>query len=176
MFSILSKFEHRREMRESKDEILIGEIVRAMSRLGYPAIGFKAGTGYQAVKFKPVKDSVLHTILVTLDRKTGGSALQDALIGSKAVIRLQLEVKNFLADPDDLIKMHKTDFQNIFKISALGDIKLDHQLNSVLGTKQIYIDLNNYVNKGEEGAKAIVDLLNKNIAEIREKLAPYKKA
>jgi hypothetical protein len=176
MFSMLSKFDHRREMRESKDEILIGEIVRAMARLGYPAIGFKADSGYQSVKFKPVKDPILHTILVTLDRKTGGSALQDALIGSKAVIRLQLEVKNFLADPDDLIKMHKTDFQNILKVSALGDIKLNHQLNSILGTKQIYIDINNYVSKGEEGAKAIVDLLNANISQIREKLVPYKKA
>jgi len=40
MLSFLSQFKHNQEMRESKDEILIGEIVRGMSRLKAPATGF----------------------------------------------------------------------------------------------------------------------------------------
>lgn len=175
MFSMLSNFSHKREMRESKDEILLGQMVAAMARLGYPAIGFRADAGDQTVRFKPVNDPVLYSVVLTLDRKTGGSAISDALLGSKAIIRLQLEVKNFLADPDDLIKMYKTDFQNIFKISMLGDIKLNHQLNSVFATKQVYIEINNFIDKGTEGIEAIAGLLQKNIAEMRDKLAPYKK-
>lgn len=176
MFSMLSNFSHKREMRESKDEILIGNVIAAMARLGYPAVGFRADAGDQMVRFKPVNDDVLYAIVITLDRKTGGSAISDALLGSKAVIRLQLEVKNFLADPDDLIKMYATDFKNIFKMTMLGDIKLNHQLNSVFAAKQVYIDINQFIDKGEAGVTAIVELLQKNITEMREKLAPYKKA
>jgi hypothetical protein len=162
-------------MRESKDEILLGEIIAAMARLGYPAFGFKAGTGQQSVRFKPLNDEVLYAINVTLDRKTGGSSLGDALLGSKAIIRLQLEVKNFLADPDDLINMYKTDFQNMFKVTALGGIKLNHQLNSVFATKQAHIDINKYLGK-DEGVDEIMKLLQNAITEMREKLVPFKKA
>ncbi|GAB4457756.1 MAG: hypothetical protein Kow0031_38470 [Anaerolineae bacterium] len=174
MFSMLSNFSHKREMRESKDEILLGDIIAAMARMGYPAFGFKAGSGQQTVRFKPLNDEVLYAISVTIDRKTGGSSLGDALLGSKATIRLQLEIKNFLADPDDLIKMYKTDMQNMFKITALGGIKLNHQLNSVFATKQTYIDINQFLGK-EGGIDAIMKLLQENIAEMREKLAPFKK-
>ena len=34
MISILSNFAHKSEMRESQDEMLVGEIVRAMARQG----------------------------------------------------------------------------------------------------------------------------------------------
>jgi hypothetical protein len=176
MFSMLSNFTHKREMRESKDEILMGGVIAAMARLGYPAIGFKADSGDQQVRFKPVNDETLYAIVITLDRKTGGSAIGDALLGSKAIIRLQLEVKNFLADPDDLIDMYKTDLQNMFKLTTLGNIKLNHQLNSVFATKQVYIDLNKFVDNGAEGVAEIVKLLQENISEMREKLVPFKKA
>ena len=176
MFSMLSQFKHGREMRESKDEILVGEIVRAMARMQNPAIGFRAGDGQQSIRFKPKKDEVLFAISITLDRKTGGSTVSQALLGSKATLLVQAEVKNYLADPDDLIHMYKTDLQNMFKIPALGNIKLNHQLNSVLATKQVIIDIDKYIGKGNEGLQELRGLLTTTIDELREKLAPYKKS
>ncbi|MFN0123605.1 MAG: hypothetical protein ACKV2V_24150 [Blastocatellia bacterium] len=176
MFSFLSNFKHNQEMRESKDEILIGEIVRAMARLQAPANGFIAGTGQQTVRFKPLEDATLHSVMITLDRKTGGSALQQALVGSKATITVQAEVKNYLADPDDLVHMYRTDIANIFKIPMLGDVRLDHQLNSILATKKTLIDIDDYILKGEDGARALSGFLQGLIADLRQKLAPYKKA
>jgi hypothetical protein len=176
MFSFLSNFKHSQEMRESKDEILVGEIVRAMSRLQCPAIGFMAGTGQQSLRFKPLNDPTLNSVIITLDRKTGGSALQQAVIGSKATMTIQAEIKNYLADPDDLVKMYRTDLANIFKIPMMGDIRLDHQLNSVLATKKNLIDIDDYILKGEESAEKLSLFLRRVINELRGKLAPYKKA
>jgi hypothetical protein len=176
MFSFLSKFQHRQEMRESKDEMLIGELVVAMAQRRSPAIRFHADTGRQAVTFKPVDDAVLHTITVILDRKTGDSALQQALIGSKATLTVQAEVKNFMADPDDLVHMYRTDLQNIFKMPLLGDIRLDHQLNSVLATRKLIIDIDGHIGTDEASAKRLSDLLSKTIDELRVRLQPYKKA
>lgn len=176
MFSLVSKFKHSQEMRESKDEILVGEIIRAMAKLGYPAIGFRTAEGEQALRFKALNDPVLYSVAIMLDRKTGGSAIQQALLGSKAVVKVQTEVKNYLADPDDLIKMYRTDLQNIFKVPILGDIRLDHQLNSVFATKQTIIDIDKYILKGDEGVANLTQLLTSLITELRNKLAPYKKA
>jgi hypothetical protein len=176
MFSLLSNFKHSQEMRESKDEILVGELVRAMARLSCPAFGFMANPGYQAVRFKPATDNLLNSIIIIIDRKTGDSMLQQALLGSKATITIQAEIKNYLADPDDLVNMYRTDLANIFKVPMLGDVRLDHQLNSVLATKKVLIDIDDYILKGEESIGRMTQLLTTVISELRTKLAPYKKA
>lgn len=176
MFSMLSNFKHRQEMRESKDEILVGEIVRAMARLQCPAFGFMANTDYQAVRFKPATDNILHSVIIIVDRKTGDGMLQQALLGSKATITFQAEIKNYLADPDDLVNMYKTDLANIFKVPMLGDIRLDHQLNSVLAKKKVLIDIDDYILKGEESLGRMTQLITSVVSELRSKLAPYKKA
>jgi len=162
-------------MRESKDEILIGELVLAMSRLDYQVITFHASDDWQAVTFKPKNDPILNTVSIILDRKTGESAVGQAIFGSKATLKFQAEVKNRIADPDDLINMYKTDLQNIFKMPILGDTRLDHQLNSVMATRQNIIEIDKYILKGEESTQRLQELLETSITELREKLAQYKK-
>lgn len=176
MLSFLNQFKHGQEMRESKDEILVGELVRAMARLRCPAIGFIANSGAQLVNFKPLGDDVLNSIAVIIDRKTGGSMIQQAVIGSKAVVQVQAEVKNYLADPDDLVAMYRTDLANIFKMPMLGDVKLDHQLNSVFATKRVMIDIDDYILKGEESIARMTQLIQSIVAELKQKLTPYKKS
>lgn len=176
MFSFLSRFEHKREMRESKDEILIGELVLAMTQLNYVVIGFHAGDDRQTVRFKPKSDAVLHSVFVILDRKTGDGAVTQALFGSKATVTLQAEIKNFLADPDDLLHMYQTDLQNMFKLPIVGGVKLNHQLNSVLATLTQIIEIDDYILKGQESNDRLRKLLATTISGLREKLQPYKKA
>jgi hypothetical protein len=175
MFSMLQNFAHKAEIRESKDEILVGEIVRAMARQGFPSIQFTASSDIQRVRFKTVGDPTLNSVFVTLDRKTGGGALSAALIGSKATLLVTAEIKNRMADPDDLVKMYRTDLANLFKMPVLGGIKLNHELNSVLATTQQLIDIDDYVMKGDPGVQKLVALLSRTIGSLREKLQPYKK-
>lgn len=174
MFNLLAQFAHKAEMRESKDEILVGEIVRAMFRQGFPSIQFRAGDDRQLVRFKTISDPVLHTVTVILDRKTGGSALQEAILGSKATLRITAEVKNYMADPDDLLAMYKTDLANLFKMPAIGGIKLNHELNSVFATTQKVIEIGTYI-QGDSGPQQLEQLLSKIIGELKAKLEPYKK-
>ena len=176
MLSFLNQFKHGQEMRESKDEILVGELVRAMARLGCPAMGFQADTGMQAIRFKPTRDPLLNSIVVIVDRKTGGGMIQQAVIGSKAAITVQAEVKNYLADPDDLVAMYRTDLANIFKMPMLGDVKLDHQMNSVFATKRVMIDIDDYILKGEESIGRMTQLITSIVGELKQKLTQYKKA
>jgi hypothetical protein len=175
MFSMLQSFAHKAEMRESKDEMLVGEIVRAMAHKGWPAIMFQAGNDRQRMRFKTVQHPVLHSVYVDLDRKTGGSALQEAILGSKATLVLAAEVKNRIADPDDLVAMYKTDLQNIFKLGVMGGIKLNHELNSVYARTKLVIEIGKFIGKGDEGAAALAELLHGTVSKLEEKLVPYKK-
>jgi len=175
MFGMLQNFTNKAELRESKDEILVGEIVRAMARKGHPSIEFRASDDWQRVRFKTITDPVLWSVFVTLDRKTGTSAISQALLGSKATLRVTAELKNRLADPDDLIKMYKTDFANILKMPVIGGIKVNHQLNSVFATTQQVIEIDTYVNKGDVGVEKMSILLEGIIGRLREKLVEFKK-
>ena len=88
---------------------------------------------------------------------------------------ISAEVKNHIADPDDLIAMYRTDFANLFRMPVIGGIKLNHELNSVFATTTKIIELNDYVLKGEQGVQGLIALLNGTINELRERLRPYKK-
>ncbi|MDP9375095.1 MAG: hypothetical protein M3Q65_22135 [Chloroflexota bacterium] len=175
MLNLLSRFSHKAEIRESRDEILVGEIVRAMARRGHPSIGFTVDADRQVLRFKAIKDPVLSYVYITLDRKTGDNALTSALLGTKATLTIAAEVKNYIADPDDLVRMYRTDFANILKLPALGGIKLNHELNSVFATTTKLIEIGNYVMKGEEGVGALSALLDGTIGDLRERLREYKK-
>jgi len=175
MFGMLQNFTNKAELRESKDEILVGEIVRAMSRQGHPSISFRASNDWQRVRFKTVTDPVLWSVFITLDRKTGTGMISQALLGSKATLRITAELKNRLADPDDLVKMYKTDFANILKMPAIGGIKINHQLNSIFATTQQIIEIDKYVNQGDEGVERLTRLLDGVIGKLRDKLVDFKK-
>ena len=177
MFTKLMDYANKKEMRESRDEIVVGEIIAAMSRRGFPAIAFNTGSavdsGFQAVTFATPADPILHTITVVLDRKTGGGAISEKMMGSKATLKMIGEVKNFLADPDDLLAMWSTDFKNIMKMPMMGHVKLDHQLNSILATKQNLIELSQF--DGPEDRPAIEATLDGMYHEVLGALRQYKR-
>jgi len=175
MFGLLAQFSHKAEIRESKDEILVGEIVRAMGRKGFPSIAFRADDDRQTVRFKTIADPVLYSVTVILDRKTGSGALSAAILGSKATLRITAEVRNFLTDPDDLVAMYKTDLANMFKMPMMGGIKLNHELNSIFATTTKVIEIDKYVLKGDAGVEKMVTLLTETIDALKEKLVPYKR-
>jgi hypothetical protein len=175
MFSFLANFSHSAEMRESKDEMLVGEIVRAMARQGYPAIEFRAGDDRQRIRFLTIPDPTLYSVILDLDRKTGGGVVSQAVFGSKATLNVTAQIRNNLSDPDDLVKMYKTDLANIFKMPVIGGIKVNHALNSVYATTQKVIEIDNYVGKGEAGATKLAELLGATIGALKEKLEPFHK-
>ena len=174
LLNISGKFKHRAEVRESKDEILIGEIVRAMAHMGHRADAFAADGETQRMRFR-TRDEVLSYIHIALDRKTGEGRIASAVIGSKATLSVAGEVKNLLSDPDDVLHMWKTDFKNIAKLGMRGQVKLDHELNSIVGRTTDLVEIDKFVLEGDEGVQRLTEHLEERIGRVREALAPYKK-
>lgn len=175
MMGMLNKFTNKAEIRESKDEILVGELVRAMARQGCPAVQFSSNDDRQMVRFKTPRDPVMSSVYIILDRKTGSGMVSGALFGSKATLTLMAEVKIYLTDPDDIIAMYRTDLANLFKLPVLGGVRLNHELNSVYATTALLIDIDNYVLKGEQGVNGFMAMLGQTLHTLREKLGPYKR-
>lgn len=174
VLGIAGHFKHKAEIRESKDEILVGEIVRAMARQGHIADEFVADPDWQRIRFR-MRDDVLSYLHIVLDRKTGGGKISSAVVGSKATLTIAGEVKNHLSDPDDVVKMWRSDFKNIAKLGLKGNVKVNHELNSVVGKTTDLIEIDKFVLKGDEGTDRLVDHLQDRIGRVRDELAQYKK-
>jgi len=92
LLSFIHNFSHRQEILESRDEMLMGELITVMADLGHPVVGLMTDGDYQRVQFLTIGDPVLHSVVITLDRKTGGMAAK--VIGNKATLTIQAEVNN----------------------------------------------------------------------------------
>lgn len=118
----------------SKDEIVFGEIIRIFHRKGNPLIGFKAREGYQEGRFL-MKGEVLFSLTVILDKKIAGAGL----------LTVKAEVRNKLADPDDMIEMFKTDMQNMIKLGWGGQVKVNHEYNSIFARTTLVKKISSYL-------------------------------
>lgn len=175
MFGLFAHFAHKAELRESKDEMLVGEIVRVFARRGWPTVQLRADGDRQVVRFLTRGHPLLYSVSVVLDRRTGTSLLADLTIGSKATLAVQAEVRNRVADPDELVAMYRTDFANLLKMPILGGVRLNHELNSVFATTTSLVDIDTFLGKGDAGVTALERSLDETIARLAEKLEPYRR-
>ena len=97
LLGMVNKFKHKGEIRESKDEIFIGEMIYLLSLQGWPCIGLhpedhrRRGHRPRATTCRTCASARSTTPCCTrctsrLDRKTGTGALSAALAGSKATL------------------------------------------------------------------------------------------
>lgn len=176
IFKAIGDIAHCKALSESKDEIVFGEVINYFVKNGHALIHLSNGTnispGYTA-RFK-MNDNVLHSIEYKVNRKVSG--IQSKIVGSQSVITVMATVKNDIVEPEEVLRMYKTDFSNIGKIPLLGSIKVDHDLNYVVATAQSIKNLNKYVKKTDINRDELYGDINEIITQLHEKLEPFKKA
>jgi hypothetical protein len=162
--ALTSMFQAYQEM-TSKDEIVFGEIIRYMIEQSRPMIGFNASDGYQSARFL-MNDEVLYALEIILDKK----------IASISTLTIRGTCRNQLADPDDMIAMFKTDFQNILKLPIFGQMKINHEYNSVYATTAGVRKLGDYMSgRGQVNRPMLEQDLSAKINDVREALRKFKR-
>jgi hypothetical protein len=165
LLKFLTDISQKFEEMTSKDEMVFGEIVRIMEKEGYPCIGFHAAPGFQSGRFL-LEGPVLFALTVSLDKKLGGAGF----------LSLTAEVRNKLADPDDMITMFKTDFSNIVKIPLLGQIKVNHEYNTIYARSTTLTNISSYVSKNVVDAARLKTDLTEIVTRLEDSLKAFKKA
>lgn len=149
----------------SKDEIVFGEIIRVFVKKGHPMIRFHAAEGRQSARFF-LDGPVLFALTVTFDKKIAGHG----------VLELVAEVRNKLADPDDMIAMFKTDLSNIAKIPLLGQIKINHEYNTIYARSTSVKNISSYiVGKGKVDKGLLERDLDEIVTRLEAELQRFKK-
>lgn len=174
IFNAMTGYAHKSELRESKDEIVCGEMVRGLSERGWRCFRVVGDSGRQTIGFRLPGDPVVSAAYVVIDRKTGSGALTSGL-GSKTVMGFTVQMRHKVTDPDDLAIMWKTDLANLFKVPVAGEVRINHQLNTVNAKTFAMVDLDQYVQGSQVDAGPLVDWTVAQIKLLRDRLAPLAK-
>jgi hypothetical protein len=161
-------------LRESKDEIVCGQIVRALSYQGWRPYRIVADSDKQTLGFKIPGDDVLTAVYIMVDRKSGSGAVS-ASMGSRTVIGFTAEMRNKVTDPDDLATMWRTDFANLFKMPVAGEVRINHQLNTINARTYHLVNLDDYVSGSSVNTEPLVGWIVQQVNDLRERLRPLKK-
>lgn len=174
LFDTATRYQHKAELRESKDEILVGELIRGLSAQGWNPYRMVADSDRQAVGFKVPDDPVISAYSLIVDRKSG-SGLVSQKLGSRTVLGFVAEIHNKVVDPDDLATMWRTDLANLFKLPVAGEVRINHQLNRVVARTHHLVDIDQYVSGTQVNLGALVERTYGQFLQLREQLAPLKK-
>ena len=174
LFSAMTHYAHKSELRESKDEIAVGGIVRSLAHRGWICHRIVAHPDRQELGFRLPGDPVLSAVYLVVDRRSGSGAVSAAM-GSKTSLGFSAEMRNKISDPDDLAEMWRTDLANLFKIPVAGEIRVNHQLNTVLARTHHLVDLDNYIEGTSVDVEPLVTWICQQVDALREALRPLKK-
>lgn len=174
LFNAMTNYAHKSELRESKDEIVCGQIVRALSYQGWRPYRIVADSDKQTLGFKLPGDDVLTAVYIMVDRKSGSGAVS-ASMGSRTVIGFTAEMRNKVTDPDDLATMWRTDFANLFKMPVAGEVRINHQLNTINARTYHLVNLDDYVSGSSVNTEPLVGWIVQQVNDLRERLRPLKK-
>jgi len=174
LFDMAKNFTHSRELKESKDEIFVGELINYMYKNGAVLIDIQTdNTNNHSLTFKFVNHPILNTLKIGVSRKVEG--LVSSIVGSQTILSIQAIIRNEVVEPEDIIKMYHTDFKNMFKVPMFGNVKVNHDLNYIIAETSYIVDLNKFVSSDGVDKESIFEKLNDIINTLSTHLEPLKK-
>ena len=174
LFNAMTNYAHKSELRKSKDEIVCGLIMAGLSHEGWRPFRITADADKQTMGFKIPGDDVLSAVYLMVDRRSGSGSISQTM-GSRTVIGFTAEMRNKVTDPDDLAIMWKTDFANLFRMPVAGEVRINHQLNTVNARTYHLVNLDDYVKGATVDTSALLPWIVSQVNSLKEQLRPLKK-
>ncbi len=171
LFNAMSDFSPKSDLRESKDEIVCGELIRGLSHAGWHCHRIVADSARQVVGFKVPHDEVLSAVYIVVDGRSGAGSPTPGM-GGRTVMGFTAQMRNRASDPAELAAKWKADIANLFNMPVAGEVRIDHQLTTVSARTYHVVDLDQYVSTTSVEAEPLVGWVIEQVDALREHLRP----
>lgn len=168
MRDLIRQFQPRSELRESRNEIVVGEVIRAMARLGYPSVMFRIHDDRQQLRFRAVGRTDLSTVTVTVERPAGSGALTEAMFGNQLRLDVVAELRQRTTDPASLLAAAT---RRPGPPPAGADVRVERELSSLLAHTTRTVDVDAMVGTGPRPDAPLTDLMRETIDTLAHALA-----
>jgi len=154
---------HRRELEESREEILIGEVIAWMAEAGYPVIGIASDVDYQRIRFRTPKDPVVHSVLVAVDRIHSTK--------HQASLMIRGEARVYASSPDEILSTHLKLEKMMAQPLKPGEWKVSRQTNTLFAATERTVHLTELLS--DKGRGELGKTLKKTLASLKDTLTPF---
>lgn len=168
MRDLVRQFQSGAGLRDSRNEIVVGEVIRAMARLGCPALVFRIHEDQQQLRFRTASRSDLSTVTVTVARPAGSGALSEAMFGNQVQLTVVAERRETLSAPGELLAAARRRPRTID-----GNIHVDRELLSLLARTTRTVDLDQQHGVPQPGDAPLAALMEETIDALAQALVTY---
>lgn len=151
---------NRRELVESREEILIGEVIAWMADAECPVIGIASDVDYQRIRFRTPKDPVLYSVLVAVDR-IHSSKHQASLV-------LRGETRAYPTTPEAMLETSRKLERAAAKASEPNGLEFGRHINGLFATVKKSVSLSELLT--ETGRSLLGRALDEALTVLRKTL------
>ena len=173
MHDLISQFRDKADIHESHCEIVIGEVVRAMARLGYPSVNFRLQGDAQLIQFRAAGHATLYAVHVLIELPMGAYAVTPATISSQVTLCITAEARCRSTDATDLLRLAHSSSHTEQATGFEGDIRVEREMSSVLARTNRIIDLDVHVGTGANGTRMLVAMLRTTVAALADAISRH---
>lgn len=148
----------------ARHERLIGEVIRAMARLGHPSIRFQIRDDRQVLSFRATNHPAITTLHVILEQGVRSTVFSEGRLGSQLQLHIVAEQQQTLSRPEALLDVARAQHQ---APCTYGDVQVSQEHASVLASRCMDVPLSG----SAPTSSSPVDTLSSMVAHAVDALA-----
>lgn len=165
----LPEFAPKAELRDSKDEIVVGELIAGLLAHGWRCVRIVSAPQHHQLRFTLPSGDVLSAAHVAVDRRAS-SGLVEAAGGAQTLLGFAAE----MTSSDSGLERARRSLRENSPAAATppipGEVRVEHQVGSVIARTYHVVNLDDYVQGTNVGTSALVDWAKEQVDQLRESL------
>ena len=154
----------------SRNERIVGEVVRAMARLGHLSIRFRIRETHQVLSFRTVAHTHVTALHITIDRPKGQTALSTVMFGKQVRLQVVAEQRQRASHPRALLDAARAGAAPTMTASG---VRLEQEHSSILASIPVDIDIDALQTPDEPHTAPLEALMRATIDTLEEALVAH---
>ena len=173
MHDLIRQFPPPSSTTDGRHERFVGEVIRAMARLGHPSIRFQIREDRQVLSFRATNHATITALHVILQRSTRGTVLSEAMLESPLNMHIVAEQRQTLSRPAALLDAVRSQRRAPW---TYRDVQVSQEHASMLASQRIDIPSGAIPSTGPSEADALAQLIARAIEALSEALQAHARA
>jgi hypothetical protein len=165
---LIRKFSTRAHAADGCNEVVIGEVIRAMARLGHPSILFRIRDDRQILSFRATHHPTITTFHVIFDHISGQTLLSEAMFGNQIRLHVVAEQRQRLSHPAELLRAAELQHAHAWE---QDEVSISQEQSSTLATTTVDVQPDQLNQSNPSASKTLSTLLQAAIENLSSALA-----
>ena len=173
MHNLIRHFPPTSPTTNARHERLIGEVIRAMARLGHPSIRFQIRDDRQVLSFRATNHPTITALHVILEQGARGTVFSEPKLGSQLQLHIVAEQQQTLTRPEALLDVARAQHQ---ASCTYGDVQVSQEHASMLASKRMDVPPGGSAPTGSSPADTLSSMVAHTVDALADALEAHANA